>query len=94
MDRMRIVGAVVAGLFVLAVWAGVGYAAPRQLSSGAAGRFQVVNPTPDMSRNIMLLDSMTGETWIACDSRDPDGSATTQWCVIPRTGHASVTRQQ
>jgi hypothetical protein len=40
------------------------------------GRFQIVNGTPTMSRNIMLLDTWTGDTWITC------GEAPTAWCPI------------
>ena len=31
------------------------------------GRFQIVNGTPDVARNIMLLDTVTGDTWLFCN---------------------------
>jgi hypothetical protein len=46
-----------------------------------SGRYQVVNGTPEMARNIMLLDSATGETWIACIG---EGGAS-NWCHMVRT---------
>lgn len=46
----------------------------------AVGRFQVVNGTPDRSGNIMLLDTVTGETWIICDY---DGES--RWCPMTRS---------
>jgi hypothetical protein len=44
------------------------------------GRFQVVDPTPDIVRNVTLLDTATGETWLLCNGKDG-----TVWCVVPRT---------
>lgn len=50
------------------------------------GRFQIVNGTPTLTRNIMLLDTMTGDSWQICEA--PDG--TTTWCSIPKsTGTAT-----
>jgi hypothetical protein len=37
------------------------------------GRFQIVNPTPEFIRNAMLLDTITGRTWVACTINDADG---------------------
>jgi hypothetical protein len=45
------------------------------------GRFQVVNGTPQYAMNIMLLDTVTGDTWIKCGS--PETSDT--WCKVNRT---------
>src|SRR5438876_808316 len=43
------------------------------------GRFQVVNGTPSMTRNIMLLDTQTGQTWIFCSDPKIGGG----WCDMP-----------
>ena len=40
------------------------------------GRFQVVNGTPELTHNIMLLDTQTGKTWIIC------GTSPTAWCAM------------
>jgi|SRR2546425_2082891 len=48
------------------------------------GRFQIVNGTPDMTRNIMLLDTVTGDTWILCTTEGATG-----WCRMPRSGTAA-----
>lgn len=45
------------------------------------GRWQIVNGTPEMSRNIMLLDTQTGDSWITC----ADSKAGTNWCSMSRT---------
>lgn len=49
--------------------------------AGPPGRYVVVNPTPEFSRNIMLLDTATGKTWIACTSSDGD----LNWCAMTRS---------
>lgn len=66
----------------------------RQIVKSGPGRFQIVNGTPDMARNIMLLDTETGDAWVACeDQNKPDDSqphyvdpASTghRWCFIPK----------
>ncbi len=54
---------------------------------GPNGRFQIVNATPDQTRNIMLLDTVTGDTWLTCTS---DGA--TGWCPMSRfTGAPAAT---
>jgi hypothetical protein len=53
------------------------------------GRFQVVNGTPSMAANIMLLDTATGESWIKCSSEDV-GSL---WCAVPKSEHATAPRK-
>ena len=50
-----------------------------------AGRFQVVNGTPEITRNIMLLDSVTGEAWIYCDHQ----GGVPGWCYMPRSSTAA-----
>lgn len=42
------------------------------------GRYQIVNGTPEMTRNIMLLDTQTGKTWIICTGSD----GATWWCTM------------
>lgn len=49
------------------------------------GRFQIVNGTPEMTRNIMLLDTFTGDTWILCTTEGATG-----WCRMPRSGAAAA----
>lgn len=43
------------------------------------GRYQVVNPTPQMARNIMLLDTWTGTTLINCVGTH----GVSGWCEMP-----------
>lgn len=49
------------------------------------GRWQITNPTPDRTVNIMLLDSQTGDTWVTCRG---DGSQ--MWCRKPRTESTTI----
>jgi hypothetical protein len=51
------------------------------LQSSGVGRFQIVNGTPTMTRNIMLLDTQAGTSWVFCTGHN--GADT--WCVIPRS---------
>lgn len=48
------------------------------------GRFVIVNGTPDLARNIMLLDTATGESWVSCTGRGVSG-----WCKQPRFEEAA-----
>jgi hypothetical protein len=53
----------------------------------SVGRYQVVNPTPDAMRNAMLLDTVTGHSWVACTITGDDGKpiAGTEnhgWCEM------------
>ena len=52
----------------------------------AVGRYQVVNGTPDSGRNIMLLDTVQGISWIVCDS-DTNGVG---WCRMPKTDNTAA----
>jgi hypothetical protein len=77
----RAVAVTVAVVLVLVFWLGV----PARGDSRAAvqsggGRFQIVNGTPEMTRNIMLLDSTSGESWIVCT----DEGGTSGWCQMTR----------
>jgi hypothetical protein len=55
---------------------------PSQPVVGGApnGRFQVVNGLPEYATYIMLLDTMTGETWMLCRNTEGDSG----WCKMPR----------
>jgi len=54
---------------------------------GSVGRYQVVDPTPGVVRNALLLDTVTGHTWIACtivgDGGKPiEGTESNGWCSM------------
>ncbi len=49
--------------------------------SSSTGRWAIVNPTPEFSSNIMLLDTATGETWNICSGK----GGVTYWCYVLRT---------
>lgn len=85
MRRILYVGALVVAVGVGALARKNASAAPPLPVASSAGRWQVVNGTPDMARNIMLLDSVTGQTWIACT-----GEAGNSWCYMPRTDHRTT----
>lgn len=51
----------------------------------APGRFMVTNPTPELARNAMLVDTATGDTWLLCG--DTDGSS--GWCRMFRSNDPS-----
>lgn len=69
---------------------------PEIVASSSPGRFQIVNGTPDLARNIMLLDTVTGDSWITCrsDIGNPVGhSYADGWCPLPKfTGYTSSTQ--
>jgi len=49
------------------------------------GRYQVVNPTPEYRGKTMLLDTVTGHTWLICtitdgSGRQAEGAAGEGWC--------------
>jgi hypothetical protein len=51
------------------------------------GRYQVVNPTPEYRVDTMLLDTVTGHTWLACTMTDDDdkplkGPMGHGWCEM------------
>lgn len=52
----------------------------RGVVSSNAGRFQVVNGTPEFAKHIMLLDTQTGNTWIVCGGE----GGPTNWCAMSR----------
>jgi hypothetical protein len=89
MKRVAVAGAALAVVLVLV---GLVYGQARTPLpvpvTASAGRFHVVNGTPELTKNIMLLDSVTGETWIYCS----DTNGVTGWCYMPRwTGTTGTT---
>jgi hypothetical protein len=46
------------------------------------GRWQIVNGTPELARNIMLLDTETGDSWITYN----DPQAGVGWCTMFKGG--------
>lgn len=52
------------------------------------GRFQIVNGTPGMARNIMRLDTHTGRTWLLCETKDPNTPTSSNWCAMETFGDA------
>jgi hypothetical protein len=49
------------------------------------GGYQIVNGTPEFAANIMLLDTVTGDSWIKCGS-DTVGDL---WCRMPRSDNGT-----
>jgi hypothetical protein len=43
-------------------------------------RYQIVDGTPELAANIMLLDTWTGESWEVCHNSDGESG----WCPMPR----------
>jgi hypothetical protein len=60
----------------------------RIVPSQGNGRFQIVNGTPELTRNIKLLDTETGETWITCT--DTDNASV--WCHMERSSAHSISK--
>jgi len=46
------------------------------------GRYQIVNGMPSTERNIILLDTETGRTWILCNGKAAQGATSTNWCAM------------
>jgi hypothetical protein len=64
---------------------------PQPTDRTAVGRYQIVNGTPELTRNIMLLDTATGQTWQICtisgpaDPGNPGKSIEfASWCLMSR----------
>jgi hypothetical protein len=45
------------------------------LESGPVGRYRITSGTPQLSRYIVLLDTVTGRSWMHCTGMD--------WCPMP-----------
>jgi hypothetical protein len=58
-----------------------------QTTQAHTGRWQIVNGTPQLSENIMLLDTETGNSWITCNLPSPDSisEVSTGWCALTKT---------
>jgi hypothetical protein len=59
-------------------------------SSSRTARFQVTNGTPEMSRNIILVDTQTGKTWLLCGTKDQESIVNTGWCAMNFYGSGSA----
>jgi hypothetical protein len=46
----------------------------------APGRWQIVNVASEQSKSTVLLDSATGDTWVACEGE----KGSLKWCYRPR----------
>jgi hypothetical protein len=95
MHKARAFFFVCAGIFLLALAyhlgaRSAGAQAPTQVVRAAsAGRWTIVNGTPEFAMNIMLLDTATGDVWLKCSQED----GTNVWCKMPRTdGTASTAK--
>jgi hypothetical protein len=59
--------------------------APARSAGQDVGRFQIVNGTPALAANIMLLDTVTGDSWVSCNSEKG-----MMWCAQPRSDAPAV----
>ena len=82
MRKQTVIFGVLAGVIVCLAIAQPNATQTRTTNNTKAenGRWQIVNGTPELSRNIMLLDTQTGDSRITCDGADGTG-----WCALPRT---------
>lgn len=55
--------------------------------SSEIGRYQIVNGLPSMARDIMLLDTKTGRTWILCTTKDSTATTDSNWCSMKQFGY-------
>ncbi len=46
-----------------------------------SGRWQIVNGTPELAQNMMLLDTLTGDSWVICSASEGER----KWCTVVRT---------
>ena len=79
-----LIGLAVGGLVATAATMLVSSQLPGTLESDAGseiGRYQIVNGTPEFAANIMLLDTVTGDSWIKCGAPDIGDL----WCMMPRS---------
>src|SRR5689334_21579834 len=91
--RDALVAGVVAGLIVAGLTVGLNYRVPATqpvvqaaVRTSEVGRYQIINGTPQFAINIMLLDTVTGDSWIKCASPD----AGDNWCSVLRLeGHTA-----
>jgi hypothetical protein len=64
-----------------AAWCKINMRQP--LEAGPVGRYHITNPTPTNAANTMLLDTITGKSWITC----PGGEGLPGWCSIALRQH-------
>jgi hypothetical protein len=50
-------------------------------TTGHVGRYQIANGTGEWARNIMLLDTETGDSWRLCQAATPRDT-TSAWCPM------------
>ena len=82
----RAIAVTAAAVLLLIIWLGVpARGEGRAAVQSGGGRFQVVNGTPEQGRNIMLLDSSSGESWIVCN----DEGGQVGWCRMNRFNTSS-----
>lgn len=91
--RDLLIGIAVGGLVVavvMAQWSPANVVVPAvaQPVRPDVGRYQIVNGTPDLAANIMLLDTITGDSWVKCSSPDT-GSL---WCRMSRSDSGTEPR--
>jgi hypothetical protein len=55
------------------------------------GRYQIVNPVPEGVHNTMLLDTVTGRTWIICTLTDVQGTESNGWCDMTQANGRGLT---
>lgn len=79
---MRLLGIAIATVFAVAC----ADAKAQQRPIDENGRYQIINGTPQFARNIMLLDTQTGRTWIQCETGDSAKFVTqgSNWCEMLR----------
>jgi hypothetical protein len=53
-----------------------------QASAATPGRYQIINGTPQFARNIMLVDTHTGRSWLLCETKDKESATSTNWCAM------------
>ncbi len=53
-------------------------------------RYQIVNPTPESRINYMLLDTVTGDTWITCTQKTAASQSMEGWCKMFRVDAPSA----
>lgn len=95
MAVVAIVGALLAATLRAQTPKSVPAAIPAPVSL-SAGRWQVVNGTPENRNTIMLLDTATGATFILCNERPSTLEPAGAWCgmnmyaaAAPPPGHES-----
>ncbi len=79
MRKQTIIVGVLVVVIVCFVMAQPNATQTRTIPKTENGRWQIVNGTPELAHNIMLLDTQTGDTWITCGNKE-----STDWCSMSR----------